>query len=334
MARCRGSDGSQHGTPAWVGSEGTAQAPLLCPLLLAGSCLLGWGGVRRSAPGRDPPPRAPAAPPCPGFPSPFCKVLPTASAELLLRLPITRPGELPEPRFHPVISCRGDHNELQPKCHRHHAGCCPGTAAPLTTSPRPRSRHLLSANTHPQGTASLSSSCRPCTNSSPLILFLGGRNLGESCLSPWGTHMVGLSGKQPRTQEGGGGRKGGRLSPSRRGAPRSAPRCFSNGAGDFLRVYFQCRPAQAARGAPAVARTAQNLRALKDLVLWHSADSEGEGAFHVQNKGGERAFLFGGARKRTVNAAHPWRRGAALSAEQSRHERQRGREKEQVFPSH
>lgn len=66
-----------------------------------------------------------------------------------------------------------------------------------------------------------------------------------------------------------------------------------------------------------MARIAQTLRALKDLVLWHSVDGEGKRAFHLQNKGGEWAFLFCGARKRILNAAHPWRRGAALSSEQS-----------------
>lgn len=45
------------------------------------------------------------------------------------------------------------------------------------------------------------------------------------------------------------------------------------------------------RGKPATARVAQTLRVLKDLVLWHSADSEGRRAFHVQNKGREWAFL-------------------------------------------
>lgn len=66
-----------------------------------------------------------------------------------------------------------------------------------------------------------------------------------------------------------------------------------------------------------MARTAQTLRALKDLVLRHSADREGKRAFHVPNKGGEWAFLLGGARKRILNATHPVRRGAALSSEQS-----------------
>lgn len=66
-----------------------------------------------------------------------------------------------------------------------------------------------------------------------------------------------------------------------------------------------------------MARIAQTLRVLKDLVLWHSVDREGKRAFHVQNKGGEWAFLFCGARKHILNAVHPWRRGAALSSEQS-----------------
>jgi len=116
--------------------------------------------------------------------------------DLLHRVQNPGPREEPEMRFHPVVSSQGTTNERQPgrrwqpplalrrvlpghpSSSRH--GPSAAQLAPVgTLSPAPSS-----ANTRAQGTASLSSSCFPCFNRSPLVLCLGEETCGKAASAP------------------------------------------------------------------------------------------------------------------------------------------------------
>lgn len=160
------------GWPA-VGRECSARALVLCSLLLQqpgrgpgrpSVGMWGWGPcpspAPMGAPSCDPPP---PVLPHPGFSSPFSEALPAADPG--------DPGPMKclscdfPPRLHP----RGPQasGSLAPqRVLPRHRGCShriPSAAQPVPASTR--SAAAPSARTHPQGTASLSSSCFPCPNS-------------------------------------------------------------------------------------------------------------------------------------------------------------------------
>lgn len=233
-------------------------------------------------------------------------------------------------RFQPMISSRGTTAKAAA------SGSCPSTRAPLRVSPAGTSLLL------PPLQISIPGELLPSPLPAPLpiqhSLFAGARNFREKCLIPWGSASVELSREQPLTEgEGGrrrreeeeGGRRKGFLYPTEEPPKRSQVLFEWNG--DFLRVYFQCCPAWGAGGVggsqpwPALPQLCMHRRSLS----WHSADREGK-SFSCAKQRGEGAFLCC-----LLNATHPWPRGVARGSEQSRHERQRGRQGEKkLSPSH
>lgn len=141
-----------------------------------------------------------------------------------------------------------------------------------------------------------------CSN--PFLFSSGGKKPSERL--PW---PLGSKGQRWRAA----------ILPSHRGTSLNTPRCFSD-ATRFPSIYSQRRSARRAQGGRQPRQCWPERRALKDLVLWHSNDSEREGEralFMCKTKGKSGLFFPVVLGSADSMPRTPGGEGAAPSSEQS-----------------